>query len=357
MSFGLGLIGCGVIGTVHAQTARRAGVQLVGAWDVIPDRAAAIANEFGGIAAPSIDALLAMKGIDAVAIAVPNHRHCACACRALQAGKYVLLEKPMALNSAQCDEILAAAQSSKGLLQLGFVCRGSPTARVAKKWIDAGRFGEIYHIKARLHRRRGIPGLGGWFTTKSQSGGGPLIDLGVHVLDLALHLAGHPKVERVSGTTWSKFGNPISDYRFTSMWAGPPKFDGVFDVEDGATALIRCAGGLTIELNVTWAANIQEDSTQDGISIWGTRAGAFFAVLGDEVAIATEEAGMLVNISPEFDATNPTEQAWDEQYRHFIEMVTQRKTPFATGAQGRSLQSVIDAIYLSAELNQEVEVK
>ncbi len=356
MSFGLGMIGCGNIGAVHAAAARRAGIPIVGAWDIVESRAQACASKFSCTAAPSLDRLLAMNGIDAVVVAVPTDRHCECACAALRAGKCVLLEKPMALSRAQCDEILAAAAASAGRLQMGFVCRGSPTARVVKEWIDAGRFGEIYHIKASLYRRRGIPGLGGWFTTKKHSGGGPLIDLGVHVIDLALHLAGHPKVERVSGVTWSKFGTPISDYKFTSMWAGPPKLEGTFDVEDGATALLRCGGGLTIEVNVTWAANIPEGSTKDGISVWGTRAGTFFDVFGKEVTIATEEQGMLVDIKPQFDATNPMDQAWDEQYRHFTDLVTKKKTPFATGAQGRALQAVIDAIYESSKQNREVEV-
>ncbi len=353
---GLGVIGCGGIGNVHAQSARRAGVTIVGAWDIEGDRAAELVKQHGGIAAPSIDALLSMSGVDAVVVAVPNDRHCECACAALKAGKHVLLEKPMALTRAQCDEILAVASTSAGRLQMGFVCRGTPAALTVKKWIDSGRFGEIYHIKASLYRRRGVPGLGGWFTTKSRSGGGPLIDLGVHVIDLALHLAGHPKVERASGATWSNFGHPISDYRFTSMWAGPPKFDGVFDVEDGATALIRCAGGLTIEVNVTWAANIPEGSTRDGISIWGRRAGTFFDIFGKEVSIATEEEGMLIDVKPQFEATNPMDQAWDEQYRHFRQLVTNGTAPMATGEQGRLLQTVIDAIYESSRLNREVEI-
>ena len=356
MSFGLGVIGCGSIGGVHAHAARRAGIRVVGAWDILPERATALALEHGGQTAPSIDALLAMAGIDAVAVAVPNDRHSECASKALRAGKHVLLEKPMAMNAAECDEILALAKNSAGQLQLGFVCRQSPAALVAKRWIDAGRMGEIYHIKASLYRRRGIPGLGGWFTTKKHSGGGPLIDLGVHVIDLALHLGGHRAVERVSGVTWSKFGHPIADYRYTSMWAGPPKLDGTCDVEDGATALIRCAGGLTIEVNVTWAANIPTGSTVDGISVWGSRGGVFFDIFGKDVSIAAEEAGMLVDIKPQFDAPNPTDQAWDEQYRHFALMVTKGKTPIATGAQGRSLQAVLDAIYQSAELNREVEL-
>ncbi len=356
MAIGLGLIGCGAIGKVHAQTAHRAGVSVAGAWDLLPERSASLVKEHGGVACASLADLLAMPAINAVIVAVPNDCHCACACAALAAGKHVLLEKPMALTTAQCDEILAAAKTSRGSLQLGFVCRQSQTARAVKHWIDEGRFGEIYHIKATTIRRRGIPGLGGWFTTKRHAGGGPLIDLGVHLIDLSLHLAGHPRVERVSGVTWSKFGSPIRDYRYTSMWAGPPLLDGTFDVEDAATALIRCAGGLTIELTVTWAANIPEGTTRDGISIWGSRAGAFLDVMGNELSIASEEEGMLVDIKPQFATENGLDLAWDEQFRHFTQMVTQQKKPVATGDHGRVLQQVIEAIYESSKANREVEL-
>lgn len=268
----------------------------------------------------------------------------------------MLLEKPMSIDVAGCDEILKAAHSAKGKLQIGFVCRGTPAALAVQRFVQGGRLGKIHHIKASMYRRRGIPGLGGWFTTKKHSGGGPLIDLGVHVLDLALHLCGHPKVQRVSGVAWSKFGSPIADYKYTWMWAGPPKLDGSFDVEDGAMALIRCAGDLTIELNVTWATNMPEGSIKDGIAIWGDKGGAHFEVLGKEATIATEEEGMIVDIKPLIHAPDPMEQAWDEQYRLFSKVVTENQQPTATGAHGRALAQAIAAIYQSSKENREVEL-
>lgn len=356
MAFALGIIGCGAIGNVHAQTARRAGIRVAGAWDIHAQRASDLCSAHGGKAAGSISELLAMKEVDAVAIAVPNDMHASCAVAALGAGKHVLLEKPMSMDLAGCDAILAAERSSKGKLQLGFVCRGTPTALAAARFARAGRFGRIHHIKASMYRRRGIPGLGGWFTTRKHSGGGPLIDLGVHVLDLSLHLAGFPAVQRVSGVTWSKFGSPIADYKYTFMWAGPPNLSGTFDVEDGATALIRCEGDLTIELNVTWATNMPEGSLKDGIVIWGDKGGAHFEVLGKELTIATEEEGLLVDVRPQLEATNPADQGWDEQYRNFASVVEGGAKPTATGTQGRAVQQAICAIYESSAQGREVSI-
>ena len=356
MAIGMGIIGAGAIGNIHADAAIRAGLRVVGAWDVRPERGSALATRVGGKPAASIDELLAMPEVDAVAIAVPNDMHCECACRALAARKHVLLEKPMALDTAQCDLVLGAHRASGCVLQIGFVCRGTPAALAVKKFIDAGRFGNIHHIKAAIYRRRGIPGLGGWFTQKKHAGGGSLIDLGVHVLDLALHLAGHPRVRRASGAVWSVFGSPIDQYRFTEMWAGPPKLDGVFDVEDGATALLRCDGGLTIELNATWAANIPDNALRDGICVWGEKAGAHFEVFGKSASIATEEEGVLVDIAPKFNADDPIRQAWDTQYAQFIAAVSRGEAEHATGQSGRDLQAAIDAIYRSERENQEVAV-
>jgi predicted dehydrogenase len=357
MPFGIGIVGCGGIGAVHAEAARRNGLAVAGAWDIVPDRAKALVGVHGGQAAASLEALLRRPDVQAVAVSVPNDMHRECAVAALDAGKHVLLEKPMAMSAAECDRINEAAARAARVLQIGFVCRGSPASATVRHFIDAGRFGRIHHIKASLYRRRGIPGLGGWFTTKARSGGGPLIDLGVHVLDLSLHLAGYPRPLRASGATWSLFGHPIGTYRYTSMWAGPPNPSGTFDVEDAAHALVRCEGGLTIELNVTWAANMPGNSLRDGIAVWGDRAGAWFDVMGSDVTIATEEEGRLVDVKPLFNADKPMDQAWDAQYAQFIAAVRDGVPPHASGAQGRILQATIDAIYASADAGREVDVQ
>ncbi len=358
MSFNLGIIGAGAIGNVHADTAKRAGIPVAGVWDIDPAKGSALgAKHSTARVCKSIAELLAMKDVPAVVVAVPNHDHAQVAIQALQAGKRVFLEKPMAMNTAECDQILAAVDSTKGYLQMGFVCRGTPTSRAVKQFISSGRFGNVYHIKCSLYRRRGVPGLGGWFTTKHRSGGGPLIDLGVHVLDLALYLAGAARPERVSGATYSNFGKRMEDYVYTDMWAGPPKLDGTFDVEDHATALIRCSGGLTIELNVTWAMNVPESKVTNGMTVFGDQAGCFFPIFGKELTIATEAERRVADLVPEFAAGNAEHMAWDEQYRLFRDMVLHGKTPHADAHAGRAVQSVIDALYESSAKHQEVIVR
>ncbi len=353
----LGIIGAGAIGNVHAETATRAGIPILGCWDVYPAKGEAFGRRHAGAkVCGSVQELLAMREIDAVVVAVPNVSHAQVACQALEAGKCVFLEKPMAMSVAECDQIIATLERTKGRLQMGFVCRGTPASRAVKHFIDAGRLGRLYHIKCSLYRRRGVPGLGGWFTTKAMSGGGPLIDLGVHVLDLSLYLAGNAQAERVSGATYANFGRRMADYVYTDMWAGPPKLEGVCDVEDHATALIRCAGGLTIELNVTWAMNVDERKMANGITLFGDQGGCFFPIFGKELSIATECERRVADIVPEFQAGNAEHAAWDEQYRMFRAMVEEGKPPHADARAGRAVQAVIEALYRSSAQGREVEV-
>ena len=357
MTMKLGIIGAGAIGNVHAETATRAGIPIAGVWDVNPAKGGAFGAKYpGSKVCGSIKELLALKEVDAVVVAVPNVDHATVAREALEAGKTVFLEKPMAMNVAECDTIIKTLERTKGRLQMGFVSRGTPASKAVKQVIDAGGFGNVYHVKCSLYRRRGVPGLGGWFTTKAMSGGGPLIDLGVHVLDLSLFLAGNATPQRVSGVTYSTFGKRMKDYVHTNMWAGPPKFDGTCDVEDHATALVRCAGGLTIELNVTWAMNVDEKHMANGITVFGDKGGCFFPIFGKQFTIATEAYGKVADVTPEFQSGNVEHDAWDEQYRMFRALAEKGTPPHADAAAGRRVQSVLDAIYRSSAENREVEV-
>ena len=358
MSIRMGIIGCGTIGKVHAKNAAAAGLEIGGTWDLDPAQGRTLAEEHEGCRAhESLESLLD-SNVDAVVVGVPNNVHRECAVAALDAGKHVLLEKPMAMSVAECDEVIAAHdRAGAGLvLQLGFVCRGLPTSVAVKEMVDAGKFGEIYHVKCSIYRHRGIPGLGGWFTTKALSGGGPLIDLGVHVLDLGMYLSGNQEPVRASGHVVSCFGSPIESYLYEEMWAGPPKCDGVFDVEDGAVALVRFANGMTLELNVTWAVNLPEDVLPSGIAIFGRDSGCFFELFGKELRIATEEDSKLVELTPKFTCEDVEVVSWARQYAQFIAAVEDGVPPHADAASGRRVQSVIEAIYRSSDARSEVSV-
>lgn len=353
----LGFIGSGSIAEVHAEAAQRAGSSIAGFFDADESQARRRADQFGAKLATSSLQTLLRSPCDAVVVAVPNHLHKAMALASIDAGKDVLLEKPMAMNLAECDQIIAAARAKKSIVMLNFVCRSSPAALAAQQFAAAGRFGKVYHVKAAIYRRRGIPGLGRWFTTKAQSGGGVLIDLGVHVIDLSLHLAGSPSVQRVSGHCTSNFGKPIERYHFTEMWAGPPNLQGTFDVEDGATALIRVAGGVTFELNVMWATDLPEGALPSGITLLGDRGGCHFDIWGANLVFTAEENGKLRDVKPPLPpAAEAWPLAWRRQHELFANAVQTRTEPEASMQRGRAVQAVVEAIYRSSEMGREVEM-
>lgn len=353
----IGIVGTGSIGRVHARHAARVGLPVVAAWDPKASAVQAFQAEQPAVAVePSLERLLARADVDGVVIAVPNDLHEPLAVQALRAGKHVLLEKPMATSVAACDRILEAANSSGRSVQMGFVCRRMPAVEMAAALARDGRLGSIYHAKASMYRRRGVPGLGGWFTTRARSGGGPLIDLGVHLLDATLHLMGHPRVLRASGATYSTFGRRMKDYAHTFMWAGPPDLAGTCDVEDHVTALLRCEGGATIELNATWAMNIPDEALPDGLALFGDAGGCRFGLQDRRLTLATEAQGVPADLSPQFRADDPTQQAWDAQARAFQRLLEEGGAPVATASQGRAVQAVIEAIYRSAAEGREVDV-
>jgi predicted dehydrogenase len=351
----LGIVGAGGIGRVHADAAVRAGWQVAAVADPNPLRREALAAAHrGAIAVESLEALLAGEAVDAVAIAGPNDLHRPLALAALAAGRHVLLEKPAGLDAAECGEIERAAAKAPGVLQIGLVCRATPVAASARAWIAAGRLGRIYHARAAILRRRGIPGLGGWFTQRDRAGGGPLIDLGVHAIDLLLHLLDGPRPLRASGVTHACFGTPIDRYLCTEMWGGPPDPAGRCDVEEQATALLRFEGGLSMQIDVAWAANLPPGAVKDGIVLLGDRAGLAFEPLGSELRIAGEEGGSLIDLQPHLPPGDAGEIAWRRQYEAFAAAIRGEAAPLATIAECRRVQEIIDAIYRSAAEGREV---
>lgn len=354
MGIKLGIVGAGGIARAHLSAAKSVGVMVTAIADVSDDAAKTTAGEFNIPETYSDPAkMFAAADIDAVVIGAPNKFHKGLAMAALRAGKDVLLEKPMAMNVAECRAINAAVKKSGRILQMGFVQRYSAVAGTAKAFIDAGRLGRVYHIKTNYYRRRGIPGLGGWFTTRATSGGGPLIDLGVHILDLALYLMNYPAPRRASGKAYCHFGAPMKNYLYESMWAGPPRLKGTCDVEDSAHAFIRLDGGVSLEMNATWAGNFPEGSVSNIIGFFGDKGGITFQLGGDTLKLATEENGHNVDIVPKLRPCDP----FNEQMKTFAHHVETRTPPHASGAHGQIVQSIIDAIYESSDKDREVEIR
>jgi predicted dehydrogenase len=295
--------------------------------------------------------LLANPDIDAVSLAVPNHLHCPMATAALQAGKHVLVEKPLSRTVKEGEEMIRVAKEEGKVLAVAFQRRSRHDVQLVRHQIRTGSLGQIYHAKAFWLRRSGIPGLGTWFTNKEHSGGGPLIDLGVHVLDLALWLMGNPVPVSVSAATYAELGP-----RGRGQWSGArfSRHDGVpYEVEDMATAFIRFEGGITLQLDVSWAAYTSH-TDEFGLSLLGTDGGA--EIHAKDYA----QVGTLKFFS-EIDGT-PTviEPRLIPNHGHtgivnkFVDSILDGAPPEPSGEEGLDRVRLIRLIYRSAELGREL---
>ena len=293
--------------------------------------------------------LKALPEIDIVSVCTWNAAHAECTIAALNAGKDVICEKPMAMNTREAEAMLAAAKKNGKLLQIGFVRRYGNDADVMRDFIDAGKFGEIYYAKATYLRRNGNPG--GWFGDKSRSGGGPLIDLGVHVIDLSRFLCGNPQPVSVYGATFQKlFNRPTvkAGKGYTSVSAGD---NDICDVEDLATALIRFDNGLVLSVEASFSLNIKHG--EGNIQFFGTKAGA---KLDPQVEIFSEENGYLVNTSFDNDTSLAFDGLFCREINHFVDCVKNGTPCIAPAEDGVVLMKILDAIYESARTGHEVVI-
>ena len=349
-TFNVGIIGVGTIGKVHADAYQAIdGIHIGAICDPIPERLREQGERLG-VAARFTDYRELLKSdVDAVSICVGNALHREVALAALECGKHVLVEKPMAMNAAEAIEIKDAGEESGKVVQVAMVRRQATEPQIVRGMVQRGLFGDIYHMRCVLIRRRGIPGLGGWFTNRAESGGGPMIDLGVHYFDAAMYVSGLWNPTRVSAKTYAKFGRDMRSYRYTGMWAGPPKFDGVFDVEDYSTGLIRFADQATMSFEIAWAANTIEESY---IEFLGDKAGARIFDKGP-LTLWTEHDERPADIMPRYaDLGNP----FHAQARKFLAACRDGEPPAATAEQGVTVMKTIDAVYASSEQDREIEI-
>jgi predicted dehydrogenase len=346
----IGIVGCGTIGSVHADAyAKVSDAEVVALCDILPDKLKKKAERHH-VAKTYADYrdLLKDPEIDAVSVCVPNNMHAPIAIAAFEAGKHVFLEKPMTMNADLGRQILAARDASGKTLQMGMVWRQTPEALVVRKAIEDGKLGEIYQIRVKLIRRRGIPGLGGWFTTKEQSGGGCLIDLAVHFLDLSCWASGLWNPTKVSAKTYSKFGSKMRDYHYINMWAGPPNYEGKFDVDDYAAGFIRFGKQATLSFEIAWACNSEEESY---IELLGDKGGV--KIGGAKTILKTEVDGMLADTELFY---NKDKDRFVTQMEKFVAAVQGKGEVAATGEQGVILMEILDAIYKSSDMDCEVDI-
>ncbi|MDD9267890.1 Gfo/Idh/MocA family protein [Paenibacillus sp. GCM10023248] len=345
----IGIIGSGNIGNVHMETLKKVPeAEIAAVTDVYLPLAESRAKQHNiERVYESSDKLLADPSIDAVVIAVSNEWHAPIAIQALEAGKHVMLEKPMALNLESARRIVEAERKAGKVLMIPHQLRWEALSQSVKQQVEKGALGSIYHAKAGWLRRKGIPGWGTWFTQMDKSGGGPLIDLGVHMLDLSLYLMGNPKPVSVYGATYAEFG---PRKKGIGTW-GTPNWDGKYDVEDLATALIKLENGATLSLDVSWAALIETDS-QPYVQLLGSEGGA--SIRGTKGKLLAEvfdrEADVTLTV-PETD-----EGSRVRMMKHFVSCIQNGQQPITSVMTGYTNNLILDAIYTSSQTGNEVKL-
>lgn len=349
----VGLIGLGGICTwAHmAGYPHMDNVEIAAICDILPSKIDAFKERFNMPDVPSFTdykELLDVEGLDFVDICTPNYLHSIIAVDALNKGLHVFCEKPDAVSVSEALRMKEAAEKSGKHLMVMRNNRHRNVAKYMKKYIEAGDAGEIYCGRCGWQRRRGIPGKGGWFTTKEQSGGGPLIDLGVHMIDLAIWLMGNPTPVAVSGCTYAKFADSdVSDSVHSDF--GEKNDEGTFDVEDLAMGFIRFDNGACLQIEFSWASNIEEECVF--VELRGTKAG--LQLRNDQAKVFTERNGTLEDIIPKIASE---EMAHVCNIKHFVDVLLNDATPDFTPIQGLNMIKILSAIYKSAETGEEVRL-
>ncbi|MBS1716156.1 MAG: Gfo/Idh/MocA family oxidoreductase [Armatimonadetes bacterium] len=345
-----GIIGCGGI----AKNNHIPGLQAIGdkaeitaLCDVNLDAAKKVGEGIPGAAVyDSVEKMLAGTGLDAVCVSTPNKYHAEPTILALQKGLHVLCEKPMATTGAEAKRMVEAAKKANKVLQIGLQLRFGGPASFMRDYVKSGEMGEIYYARAWALRRRGVPNWG-VFIDKGEQGGGALIDIGVHILDLTLHLMGYPKPVSASALTFSHLGTNPDLYNHY----GPYDRER-FTVEDMAVALVRFEDNRAISLESSFMANLEGNPYQT--QLFGTGSGAIVSPFAEpNIQIFTERNQMLFNQAP----ANVSKPAMNvEQMKAFLARIEGKETPAATMKDGYTLASIIDAIYKSADTGKEEPV-
>src|SRR5687767_1081971 len=339
----VGVIGGGWPGQKHGEGyAAAGGWKIVAIADLIPARREKfVADHAGAKQYAEAHELIDDKDIDAVSVCLPNHLHAPITIDALKAGKHVLCEKPPAMNAKEAAQIEKAAAKAGKTVLYAVQRRFGGAEQASKQAITKGYAGDVYHARAAWMRTRGIPIGTGWFTDKQKSGGGALIDIGVHVLDLAWYMLGQPK-------PISAFG--VTHQRFKSL--APP--DVTFNVDDAAFAIVKFEGGKTLEIGTSWALN--QPPTQQGV---------ICRVHGDKGALEVYTPNGAViyrafNAKGEAKATPlkpPKVTGHVALARHFRECLLGKATAVIGAQQGVQLMQMLNAIYKSSETGKSVEIK
>lgn len=341
----VGIIGAGGIAKgAHLPNYLKCGdkVEIVAVTDVVKEKAEELAMEFG---IPNVftnyEKMFKEVEIDAVSICTPNKFHAPATIAALQAGCHVLCEKPPAMTVEEAEQMANEAEKAGKILTYGFHFRHSPEVETLKRFVDGGELGEIYAARVLAMRRRGIPGWG-VFTNKELQGGGPLIDIGVHMLDAALYLMGYPEPDTVFGATYQKLGNRKGVGLMGSWdWEN-------FSIEDMTRGMITFKNGASIMLETAFAANVEKHDEMN-VTLMGEDGGADVFPL----KIYQEKHDTLIDTTP----AHLTKKGFHElELERFVNACLLGEQPLSTPRQGVILQQIVNGIYKSAETGEPVKI-
>ena len=349
----IALIGAGNIANTHLDAYKQVNnVEIAAICDIDEERLKITADKFGiENRYTSVEAMLeAEKDLDGADVCVWNCNHAKCTIAALNAGLHVLCEKPMAYTAKEAEEMLECATKNKKLLMIGFVTRYAPDTIVVKDYIDQGYVGDIYMARAQYVRRHGNPG--GWFSDKSRSGGGPVLDLGVHVIDRARYLMGRPTPVSVYAATFNKLGR--RDFLKTSVGWIPKGAtpEDVCDVEDYGVALIRFDNGAVIQLETSYSVNGSGEG--NGLELYGTKGGF---KTGANPTLYTVVNDYLANINIDIKNLKNSKPMFVEEMALFVEAIEKGDISTDSAEDGVAVMKILDAIYESGATGHEVIIK
>ena len=286
--------------------------------------------------------------LDGVMVCTWNQAHAPCTIAALNAGKHVFCEKPMALNAAEAEEMEEAARRNGKQLMIGFVRRFGDDCKAVQAFMEDGSLGTPYFAKAKYIRRNGFPG--GWFGQKKLSGGGPLIDLGVHVIDLIRYVAGNPQPVSVYAMTSDRLGMMKDVLRGSDAYLSQSAMQSESDVEDFAAAMIRFDNGMVLSVETSFTLN-GEDSAE--VSIYGDKGGMR---IEPEMELFTVRNGYCVNILPQPAAKFDFARSFAAELDYFVRAMDHPEQD-AFAQDGVVLMKILTAAYESARTGHEVVLK
>lgn len=346
----IGVIGTGSIANSHiAAYQKNPDVELYSLCDINEKQLNKMGEKYGiSRLFTDKDEMLKLAELDAVSICTWNSEHAPCTIAALNAGKHVLCEKPMAMNSKEAESMKASAEQNKKLLMIGFVRRFGNDCKILEDFVQQGTLGEIYYAKASYLRRDGNPG--GWFGDQSRSGGGPLIDLGVHVIDMVRYLSGNPKPISVYGATFQKLFDRKGAIGAPKYLSSSTSENDICDVEDLASALIRFDNGEVLSIEAAFSLNLKEDTST--IELFGTKAGA---KISPKLEIFGETHHYLVNTSFAAPTALDFDGLFEAEINHYIDCITGKSKVCKSPAEdGVILMKILEVVYESARTGHEV---